>query len=264
MNKPDILNRIIKTKIEEIAAQSKVVSLANLMDQSVQHEDVRGFLKAVNAQVEQGNNAIIAEAKKASPSKGVIRPSFDVAQIARSYQSGGATCLSVLTDEQYFQGNLSYLKDVKAACDLPVIRKDFIIDEYQVFQSAVAGADCILLIVSALEPSRLIELSQCAQRTGLDVLVEVHDEDELELALQLEGVLLGINNRNLRTFETSLDTTIDLLARIPEHVTVVTESGIHTKADIERMNNHGVHAFLIGEAFMRAQSPGDKLAELFL
>ena len=263
MNKPDILNRILDTKLEEIALQSKTVSQANLIDQTAQCDAARGFLEAVNTQIKQGRNAIIAEAKKASPSKGVIRPSFDVAQIAMSYQNGGATCLSVLTDKQYFQGDLSYIKVAKAACNLPVIRKDFIIDEYQIYESRVAGADCILLIVSALEPSRLIDLSICAQQAGLDVLVEVHDQTELEVALQLEGVLLGINNRNLRTFETSLDTTLDLLSKIPDPVTVVTESGIHAKADIQRMNNHGVHAFLIGEAFMRADSPGDKLAELF-
>ena len=263
MSKPDILNRILKTKLEEIAVESKLVSMSTLASESSQCNPCRGFLKAINDRTQQGRNAIIAEAKKASPSKGIIRPNFDVGQIAQSYQSGGATCLSVLTDKQYFQGDLDYLKQAKAACDLPIIRKDFIIDEYQIYQSRVAGADCILLIVSALEPSRLVELSQCAQQIGLDVLVEVHDDAELDLALDLEGVLLGINNRNLRTFETSLDTTIHLLPKIPEKTTVVTESGIHTKADVDYMNNNGVHAFLIGEAFMRADSPGDKLKELF-
>ena len=263
MSKPDILNRILGTKLEEIAADARSVSLKRLIADSEQCSGCRGFLNAIKARTEQGNNAVIAEAKKASPSKGVIRPNFDVAQIAASYQAGGATCLSVLTDKQYFQGNLSNLMLAKNACRLPIIRKDFIIDEYQVYQSRVAGADCILLIVSALDSSRLSQLSQCAQQIGLDVLVEIHDKAELELALELEGVLLGINNRNLRTFETSLDTTIDLLSEIPEHVTVVTESGINTRADIQHMNDHGVHAFLIGEAFMRAQSPGDKLKELF-
>jgi len=263
MSKPDILNRILDTKLEEIAADAKSVSLATLISDARHCPDCRGFLSAINAQRKQADNAIIAEAKKASPSKGVIRPDFNVAQIAQSYQSGGATCLSVLTDAHYFQGDLSYINDAKVACKLPIIRKDFIIDEYQVYQSRVAGADCILLIVSALEPQRLVELSQCARQAGLDVLVEIHDEEELDIALQLEGVLLGINNRNLRTFETSLDTTINLLSKIPEHITIVTESGIHTKADIQRMNEHGVHAFLIGEAFMRAESPGDKLKELF-
>ena len=263
MNKPDILNRILETKLEEIAVSLKSVSLATLIAESTNCPDCRGFISAINVQVQQGHNAIIAEAKKASPSKGVIRPEFDVAQIASSYEAGGATCLSVLTDEQYFKGNLSNLMLAKNACKLPLIRKDFIIDEYQLYQSRVAGADCILLIVSALEPSRLLELTQCAQQIGMDVLVEVHDQSELEIALELEGVLLGINNRNLRTFETSLDTTINLLPGIPENITVVTESGIHTKADVKHMNKHGVYAFLIGEAFMRADLPGDKLKELF-
>ena len=263
MNKPDILKRILDTKLEEIAADIKSVSLAAVRSESAQCGDCRGFLNAINANTAKGQNAIIAEAKKASPSKGVIRADFDITQIASSYQAGGATCLSVLTDKQYFQGDLSYLMQAKNACQLPIIRKDFIIDEYQVYQSKVAGADCILLIVSALEPLRLSELSHCARDTGLDVLVEVHDAEELELALQLEGVLLGINNRNLRTFETTLDTTIDLLAAIPDGTTVVTESGIHSQADVAYMNEHGVHAFLIGEAFMRADSPGEKLKELF-
>lgn len=263
MNKADILNRILETKAEEITAARRSVSQATLMAEISRCPDCRGFLAAINAQIQAGHNAVIAEAKKASPSKGVIRPDFDVANIAQSYESGGATCLSVLTDEKYFQGQLSYLMQARNACLLPVIRKDFIIEEYQVYQSRVAGADCILLIVAALEASKLRELAHCAQQAGLDVLVEVHDEDELETALELEDVLLGINNRNLRTFETRLETTIDLLDNIPSGVTVVTESGIHTQSDIRLMNSHGVHAFLIGEAFMRAELPGEKLKALF-
>ena len=263
MNKPDILNKILNTKLEEIAADQASTSIQTLKSQSADMPSCRGFYWAMHSRISNGQNAIIAEAKKASPSKGVMRENFDVAEIAQSYQEGGATCLSVLTDQHYFQGDLSYIKTARTACELPVIRKDFIIDEYQVYQSRVAHADCILLIVAALEKSKLMELSMCAQETGLDVLVEVHDAQELELALELDNVLLGINNRNLRTFETSLNTTLDLLSSIPTGTLVITESGIHVKADIELMNEHGVYAFLIGEAFMRVQSPGQKLQELF-
>ena len=263
MNKPDILNKILNTKLEEIAVYQASTSIQALKSQSADMPVCRGFYQAMHSRISNGQNAIIAEAKKASPSKGVMREKFDVADIAQSYQAGGATCLSVLTDQQYFQGDLSYIKKARAACDLPVIRKDFIIDEYQVYQSRVADADCVLLIVAALEKTKLVELTQCAQQTGLDVLVEVHDAQELELALELDGILLGINNRNLRTFETSLNTTIDLLSSIPAGTPVITESGIHAKADIELMNEHGVYAFLIGEAFMRVESPGQKLQELF-
>ncbi len=263
MNKPDILKKILATKLEEIAADQDVVSLAELRAQVADVQPCRGFYQAMQSRISQKKNAIIAEAKKASPSKGVMRENFDVAEIAKSYQDGGATCLSVLTDRQYFQGDLSYLQKARAACDLPVIRKDFIIKEYQIYQSRAAQADCILLIVAALDQSQLIELNACAQQIGLDVLVEVHDPEELEVALELENVLLGINNRNLRTFETSLNTTLDLLSRIPEGLPVVTESGIHSKEDVKLMNEHGVYAFLIGEAFMRVESPGEKLKELF-
>lgn len=263
MSKTDILNRIVERKLEEIRADLKSVSLTTIRANAEHCPQCRGFLDAIRARTGHGKNAVIAEAKKASPSKGIIREKFNITQIAESYQDGGATCLSVLTDRHFFQGNLSYLGDAKVACGLPVIRKDFIIDEYQVYQSKVAAADCILLIVSALDPARLLELTLCAQQIGLDVLVEVHDQAELEVALQLEGVLLGINNRNLRTFDTRLETTIELMPHVPDHITVVTESGILTKADIQRMNDYGVHAFLIGEAFMRAESPGKKLKELF-
>ena len=263
MNKPDILKKILNTKLEEIAADQAAVCLEQLKAQAKDMPHCRGFYKAMHSRINLGQNAIIAEAKKASPSKGVMRENFDVAEIAKSYQAGGASCLSVLTDQQYFQGGLSYIEKARLVCELPVIRKDFIVDEYQVYQSRVAQADCILLIVAALDQSQLTELNDCARQIGLDVLVEVHDSEELERALELQNVLLGINNRNLRTFETSLNTTIDLLSSIPAGTPVVTESGIHTKEDIKLMNDHGVYAFLIGEAFMRVESPGDKLKELF-
>jgi indole-3-glycerol phosphate synthase len=207
--------------------------------------------------------AIIAEIKKASPSQGVIRDPFDPAQIARSYQSGGATCLSVLTDHDFFQGSEAYLAQAKQACNLPVLRKDFMIDPYQVFEARAIGADCILLIVAALDDAVLGELAQLATQLKLDVLVEVHDAAELQRALQLPLPLIGINNRNLRTFETSLDTTLQLLADIPEDRIVVTESAIHSREDVATMREHGVNAFLVGEAFMRAAEPGEKLQELF-
>ncbi len=263
MNKPDILKKILRTKLEEIAADQAVIGLDQLIAQAKDMAECRGFYEAMHSRINLGQNAIIAEAKKASPSKGVMRKNFDVAEIAQSYQTGGATCLSVLTDQQYFQGDLSYIEKARVVCELPVIRKDFIIDEYQVYQSRVAQADCILLIVAALDQSQLTQLNDCAQQIGLDVLVEVHDGQELDRALELENVLLGINNRNLRTFETSLDTTIDLLSGIPAGIPIITESGIHTKDDVKLMNDNGVYAFLIGEAFMRAESPGDKLKELF-
>ncbi len=263
MNKPDILKKILDTKLEEIAADSAITSIDELKAEAKDMPACRGFYQAMHSRINTGQNAIIAEAKKASPSKGVMRENFDVAEIAESYQAGGATCLSILTDRQYFLGDLSYIKKARSVCNLPVIRKDFIIDEYQVYQSRVAQADCILLIVAALEQSKLIELNDCARQAGLDVLVEVHDAKELEQALELDNILLGINNRNLRTFETTLDTTIDLLPNIPAQLPVVTESGIHTRQDVKLMNDNGVYAFLIGEAFMRVESPGEKLKELF-
>jgi len=263
MNKPDILEKILNTKLIEIEADQIGTPLAELKAQIHDQSPCRGFYHAMHSRIDAGENAIIAEAKKASPSKGVMRENFDVAQIAQSYQDGGATCLSVLTDQQYFQGDLSYIQKARSVCDLPVIRKDFIVDEYQVYQSRVAQADCILLIVAALEQSQLMDLNDCAQQMGLDVLVEVHDGIELERALELDNILLGINNRNLRTFETSLNTTLDLLAKIPNGMPVVTESGIQSKDDVKLMNDHGVYAFLIGEAFMRVESPGEKIQELF-
>ena len=263
MNTPDILTRILATKAEEIEAEQAAQPLKELKLRCTDMPACRGFSRAMRTNLDQGKSAIIAEAKKASPSKGVIRENFNIAEIANSYAAGGATCLSILTDQDYFKGNLSFLDQARAVCNLPVLRKDFMINEYQLYQSRIAGADCILLIVAALEQIQLMELAGCAHDIGLDVLVEVHNAEELQRVLGLENVLLGINNRNLRTFETSLQTTIGLLDAIPPGRIVVTESGIHTKEDVVLMHEHGVHAFLIGEAFMRADSPGEKLKELF-
>lgn len=263
MNTPDILARILQTKREEVSAAAREVPMAELKARSTGMPACRGFSRAMHEKAGQDNSAVIAEAKKASPSKGIIRKDFEISSIAQSYAAGGAACLSVLTDQHYFQGELAFLEQARTACSLPVLRKDFMIDEYQIYQSRVAGADCILLIVAALEQSRLADLTGCALETGLDVLVEVHDGAELERAMAQEGVLLGINNRNLKTFETRLDTTTGLLDRIPRGRLVITESGIHTRQDVAYMHEHGVHAFLVGEAFMRAQSPGEKLKELF-
>ncbi|MCH1488514.1 MAG: indole-3-glycerol phosphate synthase TrpC, partial [Pseudomonadales bacterium] len=221
------------------------------------------FVAAIQRKLAASQSAVIAEVKKASPSKGVIRENFDPAQIAVSYESGGAACLSVLTDIDFFQGANAYLQQARAACSLPVIRKDFIIDEYQVYEARAMGADCILLIVAALDDTQMQLLDQCARRLDLDVLVEVHDHSELLRALRLDNTLLGINNRDLNTFSTSLATTYDLLAHIPDDRIVVTESGIHTVDDVNAMREHEVNAFLVGEAFMRAKEPGQELRRLF-
>jgi indole-3-glycerol phosphate synthase len=260
---PDILNRILARKTEEIAERSQRMTQAELQQQAQTAPPLRPFLNCLRQCMAQGDPAVIAEIKRASPSKGLLRDPFRPAEIAHSYAAAGAACLSVLTDRDFFQGSEASLQQARAACTLPVLRKDFIIDPYQVYEARVIGADCILLIVAALAPATLRELAQLATGLGMDVLVEVHDAAELDLALGLDLPLIGINNRNLRTFETRLDITLNLLARIPTDCLVVTESGIHSAADVALMRKHGVHAFLVGEAFMRADNPGAKLAEVF-
>lgn len=261
---PDILKKILERKVQEISERSSQVSI-NELQQRVQQDSspVRGFVDALRNRISRQQPAVIAEIKKASPSKGVIREDFNPPEIAHSYEQGGAACLSVLTDIDFFQGSDEYLQAARAACSLPVIRKDFIIDPYQVVEARVLGADCILLIVAGLEQGQLIELYQTARELSLDVLVEVHDRNEMERALQLELPMVGINNRDLRSFETSLLTTIDMLDMVPENCFVVTESGIHDRSDVELMQKHGVHAYLVGEAFMRAENPGKELAKIF-
>jgi indole-3-glycerol phosphate synthase len=259
----DILQRIVAVKREEIAAARARRSLADLRVDAQARGGLRGFEASLRARVAAGDAAVIAEVKKASPSKGVLRADFEPAQIARSYQDGGAACLSVLTDERFFQGCAAYLEQARAACALPVLRKDFIVDEYQVHEARAMGADCVLLIVACLVDAQLADLEACAHALGMDVLVEVHDAAELDRALALRTSLLGINNRNLRTFEVSLDTTLGLLPRVPPGRLLVTESGILARADVQRMRAADVHAFLVGEAFMRAPDPGAALAALF-
>ena len=260
---PDILKKIVARKVEEIAERSASVSIDELKAQLDAASPPRGFVEAIKAKIAAGQAGVIAEIKKASPSKGVMRENFIPAEIAVSYEKGGAACLSVLTDIDFFQGGDEYLKQARAACSLPVIRKDFIIDPYQVVEARVMGADCILLIVACLEDGQMRELAELANSLGMDVLVEVHDEEELQRSLPLNQTLVGINNRNLRTFETSLDTTLRMLELIPEGRIVVTESGIHTADDVKLMRENKVNAFLVGEAFMRADEPGERLAELF-
>jgi len=263
----DILNKILAVKADEVAAAKKYRSFASLRDEVESNAELRaglrGFEASLRAKIAAGKPGVITEIKKASPSKGVIRADFRPAEIARSYAAGGASCLSVLTDVQFFQGSPEYLKQARAACNLPVIRKDFIVDTYQVYEARAMGADAILLIVAALDHGLMADLEACAQELGMDVLVEVHDGDELDAALKLGTRLLGINNRNLRTFDVTLDTTLGLLPRIPAERLVVTESGILAPADVKRMRDADVHAFLVGEAFMRAPEPGVELARLF-
>ena len=259
----DILNKILATKKTEVAASKLAVSLDQLQAQAEAQGEPRDFVGSIHKKVMANKAAVIAEIKKASPSKGVIREDFKPAEIAKSYEKAGAACLSVLTDEQYFQGSAAYLKQARAACTLPVLRKDFIIDEYQVFEARAMGADCILLIVAALELAQMQKLEALANELGMAVLVEVHDADELTLALQLDTPLIGINNRNLRTFEVSLQTTLDLLKIMPEDRFVVTESGIFTPEDVKLMMNNQVQGFLVGEAFMRQDDPGAELARVF-
>jgi indole-3-glycerol phosphate synthase len=260
---PDILKKIIARKREEIAARERDRSQSELIEALAGASAPRGFTASLQRAVAAGRSGVIAEIKKASPSKGVLREDFRPADIARSYAAGGASCLSVLTDIDFFQGADEYLLQARAACELPVIRKDFIIDPYQVYEARALDADCILLIVACLSDAQLAGLNDLAHELGMDVLVEVHDGEELDRALRVDGRLIGINNRDLRSFEVDLKTTVDLLDRIPDERLVVTESGIHTPADVRLMRGHGVHAFLVGEAFMRAEDPGGRLAELF-
>jgi indole-3-glycerol phosphate synthase len=260
---PTVLKKIIARKYEEIAERRQQRSLAELESLARSADAPRGFVAAIERRITAGDPAVIAEVKKASPSKGVIRADFHPAEIAQSYQQGGAACLSVLTDVDFFQGSDAYLQEARAACALPVLRKDFTVDPYQVVEARAIGADCILLIVSALSDTQLAELNAVAVEQGLDVLIEVHDRSELERALPLGQRLLGINNRNLHTFETSLEITWELLAHAPESAIVVTESGIHTQEDVAGMRERGVNAFLVGESFMRAPEPGAELRRLF-
>ena len=262
MSTADILASILAYKREWVAARKAAVPLAQLKSQLEAAAPCRGFYQALRKSIDRGRPAIIAEIKKASPSKGIIRPHFDPAELARAYAQAGAACLSVLTDEKFFQGADTHLQQARAATRLPVLRKDFIIDPYQVYESRAIGADCILLIVAALDDVLMQELAGLAAANGLDVLVEVHNREELERALLLRTPLIGINNRNLHTFETSLQTTLDLLADMFPDRTVVTESGIHSRAHVDLMRDHDVHAFLIGEALLRADDPGAALRAL--
>lgn len=260
---PDILTTILGRKAQEIAERAARTPLERLTTLVRDAGTPRGFLHALRARVAAGGAAVIAEIKKASPSKGVLREHFDPPAIATSYAQGGATCLSVLTDVDFFQGADAYLQQARAACALPVLRKDFVIDPYQVYEARALGADCILLIVAALDDGRLAALLQLAGELGMDALVEVHDAAEMQRALATPASLIGVNNRDLRTFETRLDTTFELMQGFPAGRLLVTESGIHTREDVRCMRERGVHTFLVGEAFMKADQPGRRLAELF-
>jgi indole-3-glycerol phosphate synthase len=260
---PDILRRILARKVEEIDERIRSTGMEELARRVADTGSPRGFIERLQEKLQAGQAAVIAEVKKASPSRGLLREDFNPGQIAASYEKGGAACLSVLTDVDFFKGADVYLKQARAACSLPVLRKDFIIDPYQVYEARVLGADAVLLIVAALNDAMLLELLQLTGHLGMDALVEVHDAVELERALAIPAPLLGINNRDLRSFETSLDVTLGLLEQIPEDRIVVTESGIHTVEDVALMRAHGVNAFLVGEAFMKAPEPGERLAELF-
>ena len=264
MSVPTVLEKILARKAEEVAERRARVSLAELEGLAKSADAPRGFANALIKQAKEKQPAVIAEIKKASPSKGVIREIFIPEDIAKSYEKGGATCLSVLTDIDFFQGSDLYLQQARAACSLPVIRKDFMVDPYQIVEARALGADCVLLIVSALDDVKMAELAAVATSVGLDVLVEVHDGDELERALKtLDTPLVGVNNRNLHTFEVSLENTLDLLPRIPRDRLVITESGIVNRADVELMEISGVYSFLVGETFMRAENPGAELQRLF-
>ncbi|WP_355661311.1 indole-3-glycerol phosphate synthase TrpC [Halomonas salifodinae] len=260
---PTILARILARKDEEVQERSRAVAERDLLALAERQSAPRGFVAALENRIARGEPGVIAEIKKASPSKGVMREDFRPAEIAADYAAGGAACLSVLTDADFFQGHEDFLVDARDACELPVIRKDFITHGYQVSEARAIGADCILLIVAALDDARMADLYQQARALGMDVLVEVHDAKELERALRLDLPMVGINNRDLHTFDTRLETTFELLAQIPGEVTVITESGIHTRDDVARMREKAVHGFLVGEAFMRQPSPGAALKELF-
>jgi len=264
MNKtPDILQKILQRKVEEITAAAAKESMVDLSKRAENALPVRGFIQAIENKIAANQAAVIAEIKKASPSKGVMRENFDPAEIAKSYEKGGAACLSVLTDRDFFQGAPEFLLQARESTNLPVIRKDFIIDPYQVYEARAMNADCILLIVSALGDATLNELLALAHHLQMDVLMEVHDRDEMERAIQSGAKLIGVNNRNLRTFDVSLQTTLDMLDMLPDDRILVTESGIHAPADVELMRENNVNSFLVGEAFMRADEPGEKLSELF-
>ncbi len=259
----DILNKILNVKQAEVRAAMGEKPLILMQQEALAAQKPRDFIGSIRNKINACQAAVIAEIKKASPSKGVIREDFHPADIAASYEKGGAACLSVLTDQDFFQGHADYLKQARAACSIPVLRKDFMIEAYQIYEARAMGADCILLIAAALDLPRMHQLETIAHDLGMAVLVEVHNTEELELALQLETPLLGINNRNLRTFEVTLDTTLDLLAKIPEGKIVVTESGIFTPDDVALMRKNNVHTFLVGEAFMRQPDPGFELDRLF-
>ena len=259
----DILDKIVAVKHQEVAAAKKRISLEAMRFDAESRVLTRDFLGAIRSRVAAATPAVIAEVKKASPSKGVLRADFIPADIAQSYAEHGAACLSVLTDKQFFQGSVDYLKQARASCDLPVLRKDFLVDAYQVYESRAMGADCILLIAACLDDAQMAEFEAIALGLDMAVLVEVHDQAEMERALKLKTPLVGINNRNLKTFEVSLDTTLALMGMVGPDRIVVTESGIHTRDDVLRMREAGVHAYLVGEAFMRAQEPGEALAKLF-
>ena len=259
----DILNKIVAVKYEEVAAARKKASLEAVRADAESRVLTRDFEGAMRRKIAAGQPAVIAEVKKASPSKGVLRADFIAADIAQSYAEHGAACLSVLTDRQFFQGQPDYLKQARASCDLPVLRKDFLVDPYQVYEARAMGADCILLIAACLDDAQMADFEAIARGLDMAVLVEVHDGAELDRALRLKTPLVGVNNRNLRTFEVSLDTTLDLMPRLPADRLLVTESGILSAADVRKMREAGVHAFLVGEAFMRAPDPGEALAQLF-
>lgn len=265
MNTPTILKKIIATKAQEVAQRSAVRALAEVKAEALASDpaQLRGFYRAMQHKIDLGLPAVIAEIKKASPSKGVLREHFVPEEIAQSYEKAGAACLSVLTDHLYFQGHENYLKAARQACSLPVIRKDFLVDPYQIYEARTINADCVLLIVAALSKMQLQDLEGIAHECGMDVLVEVHNDDELDVALSLQTPLLGINNRDLHSFNLTLDTTFNLLPKVPKNKLLVTESGILSQADVALMRSHQVHAFLVGEAFMRAADPGEALSTLF-